>query len=238
MDAIQNKHPKAVVITGAAGRIGLELAKECLDLGYCVIIHFRTSPEPAKSVFKGDDRITFIQTDFAELPEMPELFIDDVASLPFTLTGLINNAAIFETGDMSDPAHFDKMLTVNALTPLRLSAAFAKSVKNGWIINITDAHIHPKSKKYQNYRVSKLFLDEITRQQAYLYAPKIRVNAIAPGAILKAAGETQKSFDGLKKTIPLNRTGDLAHIRQAMRLLVENDYITGSVIPVDGGWGL
>jgi len=238
VDTNQNQYPEAVAITGAADRIGLELAKECLDSGYCVIIHYRTSAEPAQSVFKGDERVKFIRTDFAESPETPKLFMDNAASLPFTLRGLVNNAAVFEAGDMSDPAHFDKTLTVNALTPLRLSAAFAKSVKSGWIINITDAYIRPKSKKYQNYRVSKLFLEEITRQQAYLYAPEIRVNAIAPGAVLPAGGETPESFDGLKKNIPLNRTGDTARIRQAMRFLIENDYITGSVIPVDGGWHL
>jgi len=234
----QNQYPKAVIITGAADRIGLELAKECLDLGYRVVIHYRTSAEPAKSVFSGDTRVTFIQADLAESPEAPELFMGGAASLPLALTGLINNAAVFEEGDISDPAHFDRVLAVNALTPLRLSAAFAKSAGSGWIINITDAYIRPKSKKYQNYRVSKLFLEEITRQQAYLYAPGIRVNAIAPGAILPAACETPESFDGLKRNIPLNRTGDTAHLRQALRLLVENDYITGGVIPVDGGWGL
>lgn len=226
------------MITGAADRIGLELAKECLYLGYCVIIHYRTSAKPAESVFKDDERVTFIQRDFAESPEMPELFVDDVVSLPFALTGLINNAAVFETGDMSDPDHFDSVLTVNALIPLRLSAAFAKFVKNGWIVNITDARAHHKSEKYQNYRVSKIFLDEITRQQAYLYAPAIRVNAIAPGAILPPADGDKKEFSRLSNLIPLTKTGDPAHIRQALRFLVENEYMTGSVIPVDGGWGL
>ncbi|GBU20878.1 hypothetical protein R80B4_00765 [Fibrobacteres bacterium R8-0-B4] len=235
MDANQNQS-RTAVITGASARIGLESAKECLGLGYHAVIHYRTSAEPAASFFKGDGRVTFIQ---ADLTESPEKFMDDVKKLRVPpLAGLINNAAVFESGDMSDPDHFDKMLAVNALTPLRLSAAFAKSVESGWIINITDARARPKSKKYQNYRVSKLFLEEITRQQAYLYAPRIRVNAIAPGAILPAEGETRESFDGLIKNIPMNRTGDTANIRQALRLLIENDYITGSVIPVDGGWGL
>ncbi|MDR2591722.1 MAG: SDR family oxidoreductase [Chitinispirillales bacterium] len=231
-----NQRQRTVVITGASDRIGLELAKECLDLGYHAVIHYRTSPEPAASSFNGDGRVAFIQ---ADLTESPEKFITDVQKLRVPpLAGLINNASVFETGDMSAPDHFDRVLTVNTLVPLKLSAAFAKSVKNGWIINITDAYIHNKSKKYQNYRVSKLFLEEITRQQAYLYAPAIRVNAIAPGAILPAAGEARESFDSLKKNIPMNRTGDPAHIRQALRFLIENDYMTGNVIQVDGGFGL
>jgi NAD(P)-dependent dehydrogenase (short-subunit alcohol dehydrogenase family) len=231
-----NQNQSAVLITGASDRIGLELAEECLSLGYHAVIHYRTSPEPAKSVFNGDGRVAFIR---ADLTESPERFMEEAAKLPGPpLAGLINNASVFETGDMSAPTRFTDMLTVNALTPLRLSAAFAKSAGSGWIINITDANIRPKSKKYQNYRVSKLFLEEITRQTAYLYAPSIRVNAIAPGAILPAAGETRESFDGLAKGIPAGKTGEPTHIRQALKFLIENDYVTGAVIPVDGGWHL
>jgi len=227
---------KSVLITGAADRLGLELAKECLDLGYHAVIHYRTSAEPAASVFKGDGRVTFIQ---AELMESPEKIISDVEKLPIPpLEGLINNAAVFQQGNMSNPNHFSDILTVNALTPIRLSAEFAKKVKIGWIINITDAHTRPKSKKYQNYRVSKLFLDEITQQLAYLYAPSIRVNAIAPGAILPPTKESKEVFNNLSRNIPLNKTGDLIHICKAMRFLIENDYITGNIIPVDGGWHL
>lgn len=236
MYANQNQYPKAVVITGASDRIGLALAEECLDLGYHAVIHYRTSAEPAKSALAGCGRATFIQ---ADLTESPERFMRDViTSAPAPLAGLINNASVFEAGDMSDQNSFMNILAVNALIPLKLSAEFAKTVKSGWIINITDAHAGPMSKKYQNYRVSKLFLDEITRQQAYLYAPAIRVNAIAPGAILPPVGGGVEEFAELTSLIPLAKTGDPAHIRQAMRLLVENDYITGSVIPVDGGWHL
>jgi len=227
---------KSVLITGAAGRLGLELAKECLGLGYHIIIHYRSSAEPAKSLLGSDGRVTFVQ---AELTESPEQFMADIWKLPIPpLEGLINNAAVFQQGNMSNPGHFDSILTINALTPLRLSAEFAKRVKSGWLINITDAHNRPKSKKYQNYRVSKLFLDEITRQLAYLYAPSIRVNAIAPGAILPPAEESKEAFNKLSNNIPLGKTGGLTNIRQAMRFLVENDYITGSIIPVDGGWHL
>jgi len=233
-DTVQKN--KSVLITGASDRLGLEMAKECLDMGYHAVVHYRSSAEPARSILKGDERVTFVQ---AELTESPEKFITNVCGLSIPpLEGLINNAAVFQQGNMSAPYHFSDILAINALTPLRLSAEFAKLVKSGWIINITDARTRPKSKKYQNYRVSKLFLDEITQQLAYLYAPSIRVNAIAPGAVLPAAEESEDVFDNLSKTIPLGKTGGPAHIRQAMRFLIENDYITGSVIQVDGGWHL
>jgi NAD(P)-dependent dehydrogenase (short-subunit alcohol dehydrogenase family) len=238
MGANENQKPKTVLITGASGRLGLELAKECLDLGYRAVIHYRTSAEPAESVFRGDGRAAFIQADLTESPESSEKLIESAMAMPVTLAGLINNASVFEAGDMSDPKHFNKMLAINALAPLRLSAEFAKRAKSGWIVNITDARAGHISKKYQNYRVSKLFLDEITRQTAYLYAPSIRVNAIAPGAMLPAAGEAPEYFEGLAKEIPLRKTGGAVGIRQALKFLIENDYMTGAVIPVDGGWHL
>ncbi|MDR0307656.1 MAG: SDR family oxidoreductase [Chitinispirillales bacterium] len=235
MNTNLNTNPKAVLITGASGRIGFELAEQCIELGYHVILHYRSSPQPAQSFFKDDSRVTFLQ---AELTESPEKFVEDVFKLPLTLEGLINSASVFQTGNMSDPNHFQSVMSVNVMVPLRLAAEFAKYVKNGWILNITDAHTKPKSKNYQNYRVSKMFLDEITRQLAFLYAPAIRVNAIAPGAILPAAGGSAGKFDVLAKNIPLGKTGNVGYIRQTFRFLVENDYITGCVIPVDGGWHL
>jgi NAD(P)-dependent dehydrogenase (short-subunit alcohol dehydrogenase family) len=239
MDANQNlrknQKPKAVLITGAADRIGLELAKECLELGYRAIIHYRSSPEPASAVFDGDERVMFIK---ADLTESPKRVMDYARDLPVTLEGLVNNASVFRRGDLSDPEQFHDILSINALAPLSLSTAFANTVKSGWIINISDARNRPMSRKYQNYRISKLFLDELTKQLAYLYAPFVRVNAIAPGATLPSANIPKEGFGDLPKTIPLGKTGDPRYIRQALRFLVENDYMTGAVIPVDGGWHL
>jgi NAD(P)-dependent dehydrogenase (short-subunit alcohol dehydrogenase family) len=227
---------KTVLITGAADRLGLEIASECLGLGYHVVIHYRTSAEPAQNLFRDNARITFIQ---ADLTETAVKFMDDVRALPVPpLEGLINNASVFQPGNMSSPADFEKMLTINAIVPLKLSAEFAKSVKSGWIINITDARTRPKSRKYQNYRVSKSLLDEITGQLAFLYAPSIRVNAIAPGAILPSSEESAQQFEDLSRSIPLRKTGHTGHIRQALKFLIENDYVTGAIIPVDGGWHL
>jgi len=224
---------KSVLITGAADRLGLEMAKECLGLGYHAVIHYRTSADPAQALFGEDGRVTFIQ---ADLTESPERFMDETRALPIPpLEGLVNNASAFEPGNMSDPAHFCDLLTINTLVPLKLSAEFAKSAESGWIVNITDAHTRPKNKKYQNYRASKRFLDEITEQMAFLYAPLIRVNAIAPGAILPVASESARQFEELSRSIPLCRTGSPGNIRSALRFLIENDYITGAVIPVDGG---
>jgi NAD(P)-dependent dehydrogenase (short-subunit alcohol dehydrogenase family) len=154
------------------------------------------------------------------------------------LGGLVNSASVFSTGDLRDPAHFHSTLQINALAPLQLADGFRRRSKRGWIINITDAHIQPISLTYQNYRISKLLLTELTRQLAAVYAPAIRVNAIAPGAILPAPGASHRSFSRLAKEIPLKKTGDPAAVVTAFAYLLDNDYVTGETLYVDGGWHL
>ncbi len=230
-----NSNPKAVLITGANARIGLELAKESLVLGYQAIIHFRSSSEPAMSIFKDDQRVRFLQ---GELTDNPERFIASALQMPLKIEGLINNASVFNEGDLRNPEHLKRTLDVNLMVPVRLSSEFAKSVNKGWIINIIDAHIDQFNPKFQNYRISKKFLREMTRQQAHLFAPTIRVNGIAPGAILPAEHDSDERFKLLAKNIPLRKTGSVENIRQAYKFLVENDYVTGSIIEVAGGWQL
>ncbi|MFP4162568.1 MAG: SDR family oxidoreductase [Chitinispirillaceae bacterium] len=230
-----NQNPEAVLITGGSARIGLELAHESLDMGFHVVIHYRSSPEPAKEIFQNDKRVFFVHK---ELRDSPEELIDEIHSLPVQLAGLINSASVFTEGNLSDPDHLENTLNVNVLIPNRLAARFAKSVQSGWIINFTDAHVNRFSSRYQNYRISKKILGELTKQQASLLAPGIRVNAIAPGAILKSKSESEKDFSALADLIPLGRTGGVEYIRHAFRFLVENEYVTGTVIPVDGGWHL
>ncbi|MCL2689563.1 MAG: SDR family oxidoreductase [Chitinispirillia bacterium] len=230
-----NTNPKAVLITGASGRIGFHLAKESLDMGFHVVLHYRSSPQPALSIFKDDGRVTFLQ---AELTESPENFMEEVFKLPLNIEGLVNNASVFHKGNLTDIDNFNNMISVNVMVPLRLSAEFTKMCRNGWIINMTDARTKPTNKNYTNYRLSKMILDKITEQLAFLYAPAIRVNAIAPGAILAGENDGVDGFAKLAKNIPLGKTGDVSYIRQTYRFLIENNYITGCVIPVDGGWHL
>jgi NAD(P)-dependent dehydrogenase (short-subunit alcohol dehydrogenase family) len=117
-----------------------------------------------------------------------------------------------------------------------LSRAFSAAVQEGWIINLTDAHIGAVNLNYQNYRISKLLLAELTRQMAMLWAPRIRVNAIAPGAILAAEAGEESSFEQLARQIPAGRTGKIQDIQQAFAYLVGQDYVTGQTLYVDGGW--
>jgi pteridine reductase len=230
--------PEAVLITGGNRRLGFEMAKKALGLGYSAILHYHSETTPASNWFlrrpELKRRVFFIG---ADLPEHAEILIERAAKLPVSLAGLVNNASSFTRGNLSDFGHFRSTLELNLMAPLRLCNAFRKKVKKGWIINITDAHIARPSRTFQNYRLSKLFLTEITVQLAYLYAPRIRVNAIAPGALLpaKARGE---QFRRAAAQIPLRRTGDTGSLGRAFEYLATNRYVTGQVLYVDGGWHL
>jgi NAD(P)-dependent dehydrogenase (short-subunit alcohol dehydrogenase family) len=227
---------RAILITGGVKRLGLAYAKASLEMGDSVILHYRSSKGDAEELLTKEfpDQVHFIQQ---ELGVTPEHLITSAQALNLQITGLVNNAATFTKGNFFDPGHFERTLSINAITPLRLGTAFHKQVGTGWIINITDANISHPNMTYQNYRISKLLLEEITRQQALLYAPAIRVNAIAPGAMLPSEGN-EAYFATLSEKIPLRSTGDLRSLTDAYSFLIKNHYITGQVLRVDGGWGL
>ncbi|MBN1306616.1 MAG: SDR family oxidoreductase [Chitinispirillaceae bacterium] len=233
------KLPEAVLITAGTKRLGFCMAKATLSMGFSVILHFRSSDRFARDWLRRNPRfnrkVFFIRHD---LSDSPETVITKSLKLPCTLTGLVNNASSFSGGNLNDPEHLRRMLEIHLFVPARLGAFFHKQVKSGWIINITDAAIARPGTACQNYRMSKLFLEELTRQQAVLFAPGCRVNALAPGAILPAAGSSKAAFNALADKIPLRKTGSLAALADAYCFLVKNTRCTGQTIAVDGGWHL
>jgi NAD(P)-dependent dehydrogenase (short-subunit alcohol dehydrogenase family) len=231
-----NSQKKAIIITGATKRLGLLLAKKSLAMGYSVIMHFRSEISEDSYLLQKQhpDDIAFIQFD---LTNNPETLISMALNETEEIIGLVNNASIFTQGNLCNPSDFMEKFSINTLAPLKCSAAFYKHIKNGWIINITDANIKRPNDSFQNYRISKLFLEEITRQQAVTFAPDVRVNAIAPGAMLPAQHENDY-FSSLSDKVPLKSVGNTDSLISSYDFLVNNNYLTGEIIHVDGGWGL
>jgi NAD(P)-dependent dehydrogenase (short-subunit alcohol dehydrogenase family) len=234
-----NTNSKAVLITGASHRLGLMLAERSVELGFHAIIHYRTERNTLSELLEHKPELQpHISTIYQELTEQPEQLIEQAITLPVTLYGLINSASIFTPGDLSDCNHLEHILKINTLIPSRLAAHFHKKVANGWIINITDAICNKPNLNFQNYRLSKAFLEQITIQQALRFAPSIRVNAIAPGAMMPGTAESPEYFHQLESKIPLNKTGDLNSLMETYRYLVETPYVTGQILRVDGGWSI
>lgn len=227
---------KAVIITAGTKRVGLALTKKSLELGYSVITHYRTSASQLKrwlnSNSKYKNNVYFIQSD---LRNSPENLIIEALKFNIPIVGLINNASTFKRGNLTDINNLAEALEINSFIPLKLSDTFRKKVKKGWIINVTDAYIESLNSNFQNYRISKLFLQELTRQMAFTYAPKIRVNAIAPGPILQAADDTLESFKKVKRETPLKKKELLSTVLKSYEFLISCDGITGQTIYADGG---
>jgi NAD(P)-dependent dehydrogenase (short-subunit alcohol dehydrogenase family) len=239
LQGIMKKIPPAILVTASSRRLGFAFAKESLAMGYSVIGHYRSGTGAFGSWLRRHPehlaRVFFVR---ADLDHDPGRAVSEACRLPVRLTGLVNNASVFRTGNVTDPGSLRNMLATNACAPMELSARFFQEVGKGWIINITDAHAAPVNRAYQNYRISKLLLTEITRQCAFTFAPSVRVNAIAPGAVLPARGRDPSYFSTLAQRMPLRRTPRIADLMLAYRYLVENRSVTGQVLCVDSGWHL
>lgn len=150
---------------------------------------------------------------------------------------LINNASIFQPSALGRAGlkDLDDHWAVNFRSPYILTCDFARLCKRGQIINILDTKITKFKTAYMGYLISKKSLGEFTKMSAVALAPNIRVNGISPGIILPPK---DKGVEYLKKraaNIPLLRSGSVEYIVQAVNFLIDNEFVTGQNILVDGG---
>lgn len=232
---------RTALVTGAAKRIGRHIALACAQEGMNVVIHYHRSKQDALRLVKElmEKKISAWAVGGAlDAPERCEEIVRTASSLcSNSLWLLVNNAAIFPAhplakvtfGDLADNVR------VNAWAPLCLSRAFAKTVRSGSIVNLLDARIAGHDKNHVAYILSKHMLAAITKMCALEFAPRIRVNAVAPGLILPPAGETEAYLNRLKKTVPLKTHGTPHDIAAAVVFLAKSPFITGETIFVDGG---
>jgi pteridine reductase len=150
---------------------------------------------------------------------------------------LINNASIFEKALFQDTDQelLDRFLNVNFKAPFFLSRDFSRHCQEGQIINILDTKISKEGGSYFAYTLTKKTLHEFTRMAAKVLAPRIRVNGICPGMILPSKELSEAEFEKLSRKIPVQHRGDPQSVVSAVRFLIENSYVTGECIYVDGG---
>jgi len=126
-------------------------------------------------------------------------------------------------------------MTVNAEAPILLTRAFAEHAERGLVVNIIDQRVWKPTPRFLSYSASKATLWWLTRTLAQALAPQIRVVALAPGPVLKAASQAQDDFDHLISVVPLQRAPALAEFGRAIRFLAEAESVTGQMIALDGG---
>lgn len=231
---------KTAIVTGGAQRIGRAIAIHLANCGYNIILHYNSSQSKAESVANEIQAhqvgCSIYQCDFNNLKQVSS-FIHDVYPLFPNCCLLVNNASIFERSRLldTDMEFFDRHFNINFKTPLFLSRDFARQCSNGQIINLIDTKASRILIEYFAYTLSKKALFEFTRMAAKELAPSIRVNGICPGFILPPSGEDHDDTLFQERRIPLQRRGGTESIVSAVTFLLDNDFITGETIFVDGG---
>ena len=232
-----------VLITGAAKRLGRAIALKLAQSGYDIAIHYRSSVSHANSL-AGEvkalgRRAALIEGDLANEAEVLILVPRAAAALG-PVTGLVNCASVFEDdrADTATRASWDKHLETNLRAPFVLSQGFARLLPaetDGAIVNLIDQAVLNLTPQFLSYTLSKAGLWTLTQTLAQALAPRIRVNAVAPGPSLKAERQSQANFDAHVQATLLRRPSEPADIAGAVHYLLSAKAVTGQMIAVDSG---
>ena len=239
---------KTILITGAAKRVGREMALSFFKKGWNVIIHYNSSTEEAQSLAdkmnaQRKNSAFIIQANLDNAEDVIRL-AETSLSLSGSIDGLINNASTFYPTPMGSftEEHWDALMGSNLKAPLFLIQFLCDTLRKnkGFIINITDINVNKALTNHSIYLAAKSGLQTITQSLAKELAPDIRVNAIAPGAILEPPNTTwtKEQKDNIIKSIPMSRMGNEKDIADAAIYLSEAEYVTGQILNVDGGKSL
>lgn len=235
------------LLTGAARRIGAQTARTLHSAGFNIVIHYRSSSKDANQLvaelnqIRPDSAIA-AQADLNQLEDIDRL-AEQTLKPWGRLDALVNNASSFyptPVGDANE-SQWDDLLNSNLKAPFFLAQALAEPLRksHGVIINMADVHAERPLKNHPIYCAAKAGNVMLTKSLARELAPEIRVNGIAPGAILWPEQEASLDDEGKQKIldrVPLGRPGGPEDIAETILFLIKKaPYITGQIIAVDGG---
>lgn len=229
---------KTALVTGGADRLGRYLSETLLDAGYRVVAHYYNSHDAAQDFatqYKG--RVFTLSGDLRD-GDVAHGLIDRAAQTLGDPVGvLINNAAGFAYDNLHNLSRQSVAdnLNLNLVAPMLLSSAFARQNCNGQIINILDQKLQKLTPEFSSYTVAKAGLATFTKTSAQALAPHIRVNAIAPGSVLRATRQSQAHFDAQRAATLLKRGVEPADVQAALQYLLAAHNVTGQLITIDGG---
>ena len=228
------------LVTGAARRLGKAFALTLANAGYDIVLHYHSSTDEAhqtKLEIESLSRsVTLAQADLTQPAEIQSL-VSNFDSFDV----LVNSAAFMPGGRINSLSteNWDASLDLNLRAPFLLSQACASKMNDGGlIVNISDVGAQKAWSRYPSYTVSKAALESLTKILARAFAPKIRVNAIAPGFVLQSDIVSSEEWERLIGRIPFKRPARTEEITSALEFLLANTYVTGQTIVVDGGYSL
>ena len=239
---------KVVLITGAAHRVGAAVAEFLHGHGASIALHYRASRTPAEELAarllaRRPDSVRLFQADLLDLQALGRLAAGAIAAWG-RLDVLVNNASTFYPTPVDEATedHWNDLLGTNLKAPFFLSRACAPELRRrgGCIVNMVDIHAERPLRGHPVYSIAKAGAVMLTRALAAELGPEVRVNAVAPGAILwPEQGLDEATRRRIVERTFLKRQGSPLDIARAIRFLIADaDYMSGQVLTVDGGRSL
>jgi pteridine reductase len=233
---------QVALVTGAGRRVGRAIALALGGRGMRVVVHYNGSSEgaheTARLIRERGGLATIIQADLADVAAANAL-IDRTLDQEGELGALINSAAMMVRTPVGEttPDEWDAMFALNVRAPYFLAQRAAPALRSarGSIVNIADLAAYETWPAYVPHGMTKAAIVQMTRALARALAPEVRVNAVAPGAVLLPESWSDADAERLRATTPLRRLGSPDDVAQAVLYLLEAEYVTGEVIKVDGG---
>ena len=233
----------AFLITGAAKRIGRQLALDLADAGFDIAVHYSASRDAAEDVARQVQakgrRAVLVGGDLADAAAPAHIMAQATRDLG-VISGLINNASLFEEDDIGTLTleSWSQHIDINLRAPVLLAQAFAKALpgdREGNIINMLDQRVLRLNPQFFSYNISKTALWTATRTLAQALAPRIRVNGIGPGPALPSARMDEADFAKQKSLTLLERGTSPEEISAAVKFILSQPSLTGQMIALDGG---
>ena len=228
------------LITGAARRVGRQIAISLARRGCNIALHYRSAEQEAhhlrKKIRELGVRCEVFQADLEEEDECLRL-VEEVSSHMSVPSVLVNNASRFYPS-RPETASFKSLsgaISINSWAPFVLTREVFRRAGEASVVNLLDARWMEIDLSHFEYDLSKKLLAHITTVMAYAFAPGVRVNAVAPGPVLPPEGKDEGYLERLSMTLPLKKRGYPDDVARAVVFLIESDYITGQTIYVDGG---
>lgn len=234
---------KAALVTGGAVRIGKEISLNLAQKGYDIALHYNSSEKEAletrELILETGTGCELFRCDLS-LPGEARKLIPKITESFGGLCVLVNNASIFENVGFRDvtPEFLETDMAINFKAPFFLSQSFSAETRGGLIVNFLDTRVRKNPVEHFCYNLSKKCLYHLTKMLARELAPDFRVNAVCPGAVLAPPGLGDDYLQKMARAAPMKRPGSVEDIINAFNYLLENDYVTGECLFVDGGMSL
>lgn len=233
---------RVALVTGGAVRVGRAIGTGLAEAGYDLAVTYRSSEQAAATlsdeVTAMGRRCALVRADLAE-PEAAERVVDGVRAAFGRLDLLVNSAATFDARPLLevDAERWDAVMAVNVRAPHLLVRAAAPLLTEarGSVVNIADLAAFQAWTERPHHAVSKAALVHLTKVQAKALAPDVRVNAVAPGSVLRPEGWSEERWLDVARRAPLGRPGTPTDVVDAILYLAGADFVTGQVLVVDGG---